>query len=362
MCVAPGNPPTAGNSCSGSIIRGWRVVTLADRILVPDFQVFSRTAVEGIGTDFMDRFPVLLRMRKQNMSKSFYLAAAVALLPIVIAAQNAPAHLEFEVASIRPAPPMDASVKLGMHVDGSQVHFTGMSLRDCMRHAWQLRTYQVVGPDWVAADRWDIVAKVPAGATSDQVRVMLQSLLTDRFKLAFHPEKKDFPVYALVAAKGGLRLKETPPDPVSDPAAASAKPATDVTASGSAAGVFVDLGQGSWYSFADNKLTGHKLTMARIADTLSGYMDKPVVDMTGAPANTFYDLSFDITPEDYRTMLIRSAIAAGVALPPGAERLADLPTESLTTAMEGAGLKLDSRKAPLDVMVIDHAEKTPTEN
>ena len=301
-------------------------------------------------------------MRKQNMSRNFPFAAAAALLPIIAAAQTAPARLEFEVASIRPAPPMDASVKIGMHIDGSQVHFTDMSLRDCMRQAWKLKAYQVVGPDWVAADRWDITAKLPAGATSDQVPAMLQSLLTDRFKLAFHPEKKEFEVYALVTAKGGLRLKETAPDPASDSAAAPAKPAMNVTASGSAAGVFVDLGQGSWYSFADNKLTGHKLTMARIADTLSGYMDKAVVDMTGAPANTFYDMSFDITPDDYRTMLIRSAIAAGVSLPPGAERLADLPTDSLAAAMEGSGLKLDSRKAPLDVMVIDRAEKTPTEN
>jgi uncharacterized protein (TIGR03435 family) len=312
--------------------------------------------------NFMDRFRIFVRMRKQNMSQTFLFATAAAFLPIFAAAQTAPSHLEFEVASIRPAAPLDASVKIGMHIDGSQVRFTDLSVRDFMRLAWQIKDYQVVGPDWIAAVRWDITAKLPAGANADQVPEMLQNLLADRFKITFHRDKKEFAVYALVAAKDGLRLKETAPDPASDGAAAPAKPGMNVSATGSAAGVFVDLGQGSWYTFADNKLIGHKLTMGRIADTLSRYMDKPVVDMTGAPANTYYDLSFDITPDDYRTMLIRSAISAGVTLPPGAERLADAPTDSLSAAMEGAGLKMDSRKAPLDVMMIDHAEKTPTEN
>jgi uncharacterized protein (TIGR03435 family) len=102
--------------------------------------------------------------------------------------------------------------------------------------------------------------------------------------------------------------------------------------------------------------------MERIVDTLSRYMDKPVVDMTGATATANYDFTFEITADDYRTMLIRTAIKAGVSLPPEALRLADLPIDSLTTAMEAVGLRMDSRKAPVDVMVIDHADKTPTEN
>ena len=102
--------------------------------------------------------------------------------------------------------------------------------------------------------------------------------------------------------------------------------------------------------------------MERIVDTLSRYADKPVVDMTGAPAAKYYDFSFDITADDYRTMLIRTAIKAGVSLPPEAVHMADASTDSLTTAMELVGLRLDSRKAPLDVMVVDHADKTPTDN
>jgi len=164
-----------------------------------------------------------------------------------------------------------------------------------------------------------------------------------------------------VPGKNGLKLKETPPEAAADDASAP-KPGLDIKASGSAAGVFVDFGNGSGYSFADNKLVGHKLAMARIVDTLERYMDKPVVDMTGAPDTKYYDFSFDITADDYRTMLIRTALKAGVTLPPEAARLADMPIDSLIQAMDAVGLRMDSRKAPADVMVIDQASKTPTEN
>ncbi len=285
----------------------------------------------------------------------------VAFLPVIALAQTSPSHLEFEVASIRPAPPIDASVKIGVHIDGAQVRFNYLSVRDCMRYAWAVKEFQIVGPDWIGADRWDITAKLPAGANSDQVPEMLQNLLLSRFKLTFHREKKEFAVYALVAAKGGLKLKESAPDAVAD-AAPAPKSNVNVNAQGSAAGVFVDFGNGSYYTFADNKLVGHRLSMERIVDTLGRYTDKPVVDMTDAPPSKYYDFSFDITAEDWRTMLIRTAIKAGVSLPPEAVRLADASTDSLTTAMELVGLRLDSRKAPLDVMVVDHADKTPTEN
>jgi uncharacterized protein (TIGR03435 family) len=297
-----------------------------------------------------------------DMPRTALFAVIAAFIPLVAVAQTTPPRLEFEVASIRPAAPMDASVKIGMHIDGAQVRFTDLTVRECMRIAWEVKNYQIVGPDWVGSDRFDIAAKLPDGAKPDQVPEMLRNLLIDRFKITFHRDKKEFSVYALVAGKGGLKLKETAPDAAADNADAAPKSGMNISARGSAAGVFVDLGQGSWYTFADNKLVGHKLTMERIAENLSRYMDKPVVDMTGAPANTNYDFSFEITPDDYRTMLIRSAIGAGVSLPPEAARLAEGPTDSLFAAMEAAGLKMDSRKAPLDVMVIDHADKTPTEN
>jgi uncharacterized protein (TIGR03435 family) len=154
-------------------------------------------------------------------------------------------------------------------------------------------------------------------------------------------------------------MKETAPDETADSAPAKG---LNINAQGSAAGVFVNLGQGSYYTFADNKLIGHKLTMSRIADTLAAYMDKPVVNMTGLDDTKFYDFSLDITSDDYRVMLIRSAIRAGVTLPPEALRLADGSIDSLYSAMDAAGVKMTAQKAPIDVMVIDKADKNPTEN
>jgi uncharacterized protein (TIGR03435 family) len=286
----------------------------------------------------------------------------VSLLPVSALAQSSPSHLEFEVASIRPSPPIDASVKVGMHTDGAMVRFEALSLRDCMRIAWAVKDFQIIGPDWIASDRFNISAKVPegGGANEDQRREMLRNLLQERFKLTFHNEKKEFAVYALELGKNGLKMKET----VVDPAAESAAPAKglNISGGGSAAGVYVDLGGGSFYSFADNKLVGHKLAMSRISDTLAAYMDKPVVNMTGLPDTKVYDFTLEITPDDYRVMLIRSAIRAGVTLPPEALRLADGSIDSFYSALDLVGLKMTPRRAPLDVMVIDHADKSPAEN
>src|SRR5579863_8170756 len=112
-----------------------------------------------------------------EMHRNAVITALVACLPLLVSAQTKPAHLEFEVASIRPAAPIDAgaSVKIGIHIDGSQIRFTSLSLRDCMRYAWGVKDYQIDGPEWVAADRWDIVAKLPSGSNTDQVPDMLQA-------------------------------------------------------------------------------------------------------------------------------------------------------------------------------------------
>ena len=294
-----------------------------------------------------------------DMLRATLFAALCALLPVLALAQTAPAHLEFEVASIRPAAPAEAKVDIGMHIDGAQVRFNYLSLRDCMRIAWQMKDYQFVGPDWIAQDRFNITAKLPAGASQDQVREMLKNLLLDRFKMTVHADKKEFPVYALTLARGGLKLKETAADAATD---AAPTRSLDIKASGSAAGVFVDLGNGSFFTFADNHLISHKVPMPRLADLLGSYLDKPVVDMTGLSETTNYDMSLEITPEDYRTMLIRSGLKNGASIPAEYARLADLPTDSLFSALDAAGLKLDSRKAPQAVIVIDKADKTPTEN
>ncbi len=165
------------------------------------------------------------------------------------------------------------------------------------------------------------MAKLPAGASQDQVRGMLQKLLLDRFRMSVHPEKRDFPVYAMTLGKGGLKLKETAPD-AGEPDGDAPRSSLDAKATGSAAGVFADLGNGAYFTFADNHLIGHKLPMWRVADLLSNFMDKPVIDMTGLSSTTNYDLSLEITADDYRTMQIRAALKSGISLPPEAAQMA----------------------------------------
>ncbi len=284
-----------------------------------------------------------------------------ALIACAALAQSPPSRAEFEVASVKPASPLTENVHIGLHVDGSQVAFTGFSLKDYIRIAYRVKDYQVTGPDWIGSERFDIAGKLPAGSTREQVNDMLQSLLTDRFKLTFHREKKEFPVYALVVAKGGLKAKESPLDPDDSGPGNPGSAPTTVAASGSKDGVSVALDHGAAFSFANDKFEGRKLTMTRLADVLARFLDRPAVDMTNVQGT--YDVTFQVTPEDYRAMLIRSAITAGVALPPEVQRMAiaDI-SDSLTSAMQLAGLKLEPRKAPLDVIVVDHLERTATEN
>jgi uncharacterized protein (TIGR03435 family) len=283
-----------------------------------------------------------------------------AFLPVVLAQTP-----QFEVASIRPsAPPGPERMNVGVHIDGQRVSCTALNLKDYISAAYKVKIYQIQGPDWIGGERFDINAKLPAGAKEDQVPDMLKALLADRFQMKFHKETKDFPVYALTVAKGGLKMKESPVDPndeATDPGEKPKTPATNVTGSGGRGGVHIEYGHGSFFTMADNKFIARKLPMASFVEVLARFEDKPVVDQTGLAGS--YDFDLEFTQEDYMAMLIRSAIAAGVTLPPEALRmLSGSSGDSLLNALEKLGLKLENRKAPLEVLVIDHIEKAPTEN
>jgi uncharacterized protein (TIGR03435 family) len=294
-----------------------------------------------------------------------YRVFLAALLSAAAFAQTVPARVEFEVASIRPATqPTEPQVNVGVRIDGVQVHCTYLSLKDYIRLAYRVKDYQVTGPDWIAAERFDISAKLPEGGNREQVPEMLQALLKDRFQVEMHRDKKEFPVYALVVAKGGLKLKESPLDAESSGASGPAdagKAPINVTATGGRGGTSINFGRGSGFSFGDNKFEARKLTMARLAETLARFEDRPVVDMTQVEGT--YDFTLQFTPEDYMAMLIRSAVAAGVALPPAALKMLENSSgDSLIAALQTVGLKLETRKAPLEVLVIDRAQKAPTAN
>jgi uncharacterized protein (TIGR03435 family) len=293
--------------------------------------------------------------------REFLGTVLVILTPLAAFGQApAPVKKEFEVASVRLSQPSSTQVNVGVHVDGAMVACTALSVKDFIQIAYQVKNYQVEGPEWIAGERFDVNAKLPEGATRSDVPAMIQALLADRFGMKMHRESKDFPVYGLVVAKGGHKMKETPLDDEAE-VSAGGRGAVNVAVSGGRNGVNLNFGRGSFFNFADNKIEGKKLSMLQFADTLARFVDRPVVNMTDL--NGTYDFTLTFTPEDFRAMQIRAAIAAGVVLPPEALRLLEGATgDSLFSTIQTVGLKLESRKAPLEVLVIDSIRKTPTEN
>jgi len=282
------------------------------------------------------------------------IAAALALAPFAARAQE---KLEFEVASVKPfsVTQTDAAVTLGVRMDGAQVRMVGLTMRDLLGTAYRKKVYLITGPDWIATERYDINAKIPAGVSPDKLPDMLQSLLSDRFGLKVHREKKDTPVFALVIGKPPLKLKENVPDPNAEP-----PKAVEVTGTGSAAGVAVNLGNGSSYSLGAGKFTATKIDLTMMANVFERFTDRPIVDLTELKGK--YDFEVPVTTEEMQTMMIRAAIAAGVQLPPQALRLLDSGGNPIEGAAEQLGLKLDARRMPVEYLVVDQVQKTPTDN
>ena len=280
----------------------------------------------------------------------------VLLLSAVTFGQAPPA---FEVASIRPSSEQVTQVSAGLRVAGSQVRVTGMSLKDYIGMAYGVKPQQIEGPDWLGQARFDLAATIPADGSAAQLEGMLQSLLADRFKMTMHREKKEFPVYALGVAKGGAKIQPSAAGP--EPVTAEKQPEVNVAAGGSSAGVGADLGGGSSFMFGNNKLEVKKLTMTDFAEVLTRFVDRAVINETGLTGK--YDATLELAPEDYTPVLIRSAVNAGVVLPPQALRMLDgANADPFSNPLRTVGLTLESRKAPLDVIVVDAIAKTPTEN
>jgi uncharacterized protein (TIGR03435 family) len=271
---------------------------------------------------------------------------------------QAPANPKFEVASVHPSPAVrQDGVAIGVHADGAQVRINALPMRDYVARAYRVRQLQVIGPDWLTSERYDVSAKLPDGATSAQIPEMIQSLLLDRFQLKAHREKRELPAYVITAGKAPLNMKLLPPD--TDPPAPNG--AGDIQATGDASGVSVNLGNGSSYTFANGVFTGHKLTMDQLARMVERYVDRPIVDMTGIPGS--YDFSFQVSEEDNQVMLIHAAVGAGMQLPPQVVQFAaNGSVGSLIDGFQSLGLKMESRKAPVDVLVVDSLNKTPSEN
>lgn len=261
----------------------------------------------------------------------------------------------FEVASIRPSPDEPpATGATGVQITKERVHFGFLSLRDYLMIAYGVPPQRVTAPDWVATTRFDIAATFPGGATPEQFPELVKNLLRERFKLQAHLEKRESPVYVLEVATGGLKASRLPDEAPKD------APLT-ITGSGSRDGVMADLGNGAYLEFKNDRFEAKRVTMRILSETLGRFVDRPILDQTNLEGR--YDIRFAVAQEDYMPMLVRSAVNAGVTLPPQAMAALDLPSMgSVENGLKSLGLVIAPRRAPLDVLVVDSIERTPTEN
>jgi uncharacterized protein (TIGR03435 family) len=216
----------------------------------------------------------------------------------------------FEVAAIRRS---DPAADVGQMIrDPRLVALARVSLENLLAQAYRIRNFQISGPAWLDSDRFDIVAKLPDGAAPGQLPAMLQTLLRERFKLAFHLVQKTFDGYVLLAGSGATKLS---------------------AASGEVRDVRTSVGA------ARRRLSG-KVTMPYFAGLLSNMLDRPVLDMT--ELRGLYDVDLEWSTDE--------------GADPGG------PPSLFTALQENMGLRLGSQKTPVDVYVIDHAERLPAEN
>jgi uncharacterized protein (TIGR03435 family) len=269
--------------------------------------------------------------------------------------QAPPARPEFEVASVKKsAPAAPGQVNIGVHIDGAMVRYNTLPMRSYIRMAYRVNDYQVLGPDWLGTENFDIAAKLPEGATRAQLPEMIQSLLAERFKLVLHRDKKEFAVYALVVAKNGPKLKESPSDS-SVEASPAAKGTVDVNVTTGRGGGVVDMGNGSTIGYSRDRLEAKKVTVSALAVAVERLVDRPVLDMTGIAGN--YDFSLEYSWDELRS-LVRTSSGGVTELPANP----DAPGNSIFTSVAAFGLRLEPRKAPIEVVVVDRIERTPTEN
>ncbi len=223
---------------------------------------------------------------------------------------------EFEAVSVKPHVSSGAPLeRAGIEEDKALVRIDNLSLRALIGTAYLVKGFQIAGPNWLETDTFDIVAKLPTDYQRDQFPALMQRMLSDRFKLAVHHESRPASAYALVVAKGGLKLHE------------SAGPRT-------------------YHTGRQGLIEGHQWSMTELADALAGFLGHPVGNQTGLRA--LYDLKLEWNPQELAVQSETRGASGGPSL--------------FTAVQEQLGLKLEGIRTQLDFVVVDHAERVPIPN
>jgi uncharacterized protein (TIGR03435 family) len=218
--------------------------------------------------------------------------------------------------------------------------------------AYTVETYQVSGPDWLGMERYDIAVTVPPGATKDQVNLMWQSLLAERFGVVLHQESKEFQVEELVIGKNGPKLKESVDDPNARP-----PDGPPVLKNGELAGpglVTTITPGGRAHSVAKAQ------PLSKVTAMLGNALRRPVLDKTGLTGN--YDFTIDFVLDMSRLQPLPPGQPGPGASANPANEASDPEPDLAAAVQQQLGLRLVTGKAKLDVLVIDEAERIPSEN
>ena len=279
--------------------------------------------------------------------------------------QQPAAKISFEVVSIKPAAPSPmGQMRMNRGGDPGRARFSNFSLRDYIRVAYRVKDFQVEGPEWIESARFDVEGKFPEGATEAQVPEMLQSMLADRFKLTLHRNTKEHAIFALVAGKGGPKLKASEAVPADGGA-----PGGDSGRGGR--GGMPRGGMTMEIDDAGAHLKASGVTLATLAEMISRFTEQPVVDMSGIEGQ--YDFDLLLAPEALRNGPGpagggRGPGPIGGAPAPQSEGANPVPQAqssragTMHEAVQAYGLKLEPRKSQMEILIVDHIEKTPSEN
>jgi uncharacterized protein (TIGR03435 family) len=234
----------------------------------------------------------------------------------------------FEVASITlckpgtPEPPGEHNGMAQFTFPGGRFRASATTLKFLLEWAYRIQPFQHSdGPSWMDADRYDVVAKAEGNATDDQMRLMVQTLLADRFKLKFHRESKVLPVYVISVGKTAAKL--FPPK------------------DGETHSLRVIPAKGPDQKTASYHVVATRFSLTQFTDTFARQLGSVIVNQTGLSGD--FDFTVDLTPDDNRPNPLD-------------------PSLLISAMREQLNLKLTSQKAPVDFLVIDSAEKVLAEN
>jgi uncharacterized protein (TIGR03435 family) len=259
-------------------------------------------------------------------SARYTCACALIFLAASLPAQNGTARLEFEAAWVKPHDPNNSSGRTGVEESQSLIRIENLSIKALIELAFSIKDFQFEGPGWLSTGTYDIEARLPEGHKLDELQPLLQSLLADRFQLSVHHVSKLLPGYALVVAKGGPRLN-------------------------------AGSGPKSYFTSREGLISGSGVPMSRLAGGLARLLGSPIADGTGLGGA--YDIKLEWAPDEVRTASF-GGTSNGVSADTGPAdgSVSDASEPSLRTALqEQLGLKLESKKVPVDVIVVDRVER-----